>query len=71
MQTDTPDRILRIRTVHERTGLSCSTMHRKMESGTFPGNVKISTRCTGRHASAIAEWLKDPSFHSVDDGFTG
>jgi len=45
MQTDTPDRILRIKTVLERTGLSRSTMYRKMQNGTFPRNVQISTRC--------------------------
>lgn len=43
MQTDTPDRILRIKTVLERTGLSRSTMYRKMQNGTFPRNVQIST----------------------------
>lgn len=34
--TDAPDRILRIKTVLERTGLSRSTMYRKMQDGTFP-----------------------------------
>lgn len=44
MQTDTPDRILRIKTVLERIGLSRSTMYRKMQHGTFPRNVQISMR---------------------------
>ena len=34
----TPDRILRLKTVLERTGLSRSTMYRKMQNGTFPKN---------------------------------
>jgi prophage regulatory protein len=67
MQTDTPDNILRIQTVLKRTGLSRSTMYRKMENGTFPRNVRISTRCVGWRESAIAEWLKNPMFYSVDD----
>ena len=67
MQTDTPDRILRIKTVLERTGLSRSTMYRKMENGTFPRNVQISTRCTGWRESAVSAWLRNPMFYSVDD----
>jgi prophage regulatory protein len=31
-----PERILRMRTVRERTGLSRSTLYRKMRDGTFP-----------------------------------
>ena len=67
MQTDTPDRILRIKTVLERTGLSRSTMYRKMDNGTFPRNVKISTRCAGWRESSISAWLRNPMFYSVDD----
>lgn len=67
MQTDTPDRILRIKTVLERTGLSRSTMYRKMQNGTFPRNVQISTRCAGWRESAINAWLRNPMFYSVDD----
>jgi len=67
MQTDTPDRILRIKTVLERTGLSRSTMYRKMQNGTFPRNVQISTRCAGWRESAISAWLRNPMFYHVDD----
>jgi prophage regulatory protein len=68
MQTETSDRILRIKTVLERTGLSRSTMYRKMQNGTFPKNVQISTRCTGWRESAIAEWLNNPMFYSTSEG---
>lgn len=66
MQTDNPDRILRLKTVLARTGLSRSTMYRKMEAGTFPRNIKISTRCAGWRESAIAEWIRNPKFY-VDE----
>ena len=33
-----PERILRMRTVLERTGLSRSTLYRKMRDGTFPNS---------------------------------
>ena len=67
MQAETPDRILRINTVLDRTGLSRSTMYRKIQSGTFPGNVQISTRCVGWRESAINAWLHNPMFFSVEN----
>jgi prophage regulatory protein len=69
MQTETPnpDRILRIKTVLERTGLSRATMYRKMEKGTFPRNFKISERCAGWRESAVNAWLRNPMFYSADD----
>ena len=67
MTTDTPDRILRIKAVLERTGLTRSTLYRKVQQGTFPKQVAISARCTGWRESAIAEWMRNPMFYSVDD----
>ena len=67
MMTDTSDRILRIRTVLERTGLSRATMYRKMQNGTFPRNIAISTRCAGWRESAVAEWMRNPMFYSAED----
>ncbi|MHA6718667.1 helix-turn-helix transcriptional regulator [Sphingomonas sp. RS6] len=57
MQPQHPDRILRIKTVLALTGLTRSTLYRKMEAGTFPKNTRISTRCMGWRESAVAEWL--------------
>ena len=44
-----PDRIVRLKTVLARTGLSRST-YRKIAEGTFPTQIKISVNCesTGR-----------------------
>jgi prophage regulatory protein len=69
--TDTPDRILRLKTVLERTGLSRSTMYRKMQNGTFPKNVQISTRCTGWRESAVNEWMRNPIFYETADHASG
>lgn len=66
MQIDSPDRILRIKTVLERTGLSRSTLYRKMQSGTFPRNVQISTRCAGWRESAVTEWMRNPIFYEAE-----
>ena len=60
--TEQADRILRIGAVLEQTGLSRSTLYRKMEAGTFPKSLRISTRCAGWRQSAVNEWLRDPIF---------
>ena len=64
---DGDDRILRIKAVLARTGLSRSTLYRKIQSGTFPKQVQISIRCAGWRESAINAWLRNPMFFSVDD----
>ena len=64
--SDTPDRILRLKSVLERTGLSRATLYRKMESGTFPRNFKISTRCAGWYESAVVAWQKNPMFYDAE-----
>ena len=46
-----PDRIVRLKTVLARTGLSRSTIYRKIAEGTFPAQLKISTSGTGWHES--------------------
>ena len=55
-----PDRIIRLRTVLSRTGLSRSTLYRKIAEGTFPAQLKISTNGTGWHESDINSWIEDP-----------
>ena len=65
--TDTPDRILRLKAVLDRTGLSRSTMYRKMDNRTFPRNIHISTRCKGWRESAVAEWMRNPRFYDAAD----
>ena len=64
---DTPDRILRLHAVLDRTGLSRSTLYRKVKAGTFPKNVQISTRCAGWRESAIEAWMRNPMFYSAAD----
>ena len=43
------ERIIRLKTVLARTGLSRSTLYRKIAEGTFPPQVKISVHGTGWH----------------------
>lgn len=55
-----PDRIIRLRTVLARTGLSRSTMYRKIAEGTFPAQVKISVNGAGWRESEVNRWVDDP-----------
>lgn len=65
---DAPDRILRIQAVLERTGLSRSTLCRKIQDGTFPRQVRLSIRCAGWRESAVREWMRNPMFYSIENG---
>ncbi|WP_426000724.1 helix-turn-helix transcriptional regulator [Caulobacter sp. DWR1-3-2b1] len=44
---------MRIGTVLQRTGLSRSTLYRKIQDGTFPRQVQISVHGAGWRESAI------------------
>ena len=60
------DRILRIRSVLDRTGLSRATLYRKIQQGTFPRQIAISTRCAGWRESAVQAWMKNPMFYDIE-----
>lgn len=62
-----PDRILRLNAVLDLTGLSRSTLYRKVAEGSFPRQVQLSSRCVGWRTSAIAEWQRNPMFFRVDE----
>ena len=56
-----PDRIVRLKTVLARTGLSRSTIYRKIGGKSFPAPLKISTHGTGWRESDINRWIGDPA----------
>lgn len=61
-----PDRIIRLKTVLSRTGLSRSTLYRKIAEGSFPPQIKISIHGTGWRESAIELWIADPVGYRPD-----
>jgi prophage regulatory protein len=67
MTSDGNDRILRLKAVLDRTGLSRSTLYRKIQNGSFPKQVQISIRCAGWRESAVNAWMRNPMFFSADD----
>ncbi len=61
-----PDRILRLKAVLERTGLSRSSVYRRIGDGKFPHQVQLGPRSTGWRESAIQHWIADPSAYVAD-----
>ena len=64
------ERIIRLRTVLDRTGLSRSTVYRKIADGTFPAQIRISVHGAGWHESAINEWIADPMAYGREVSLT-
>ena len=56
-----PDRIVRMKTILARTGLSRSTIYRKIAEGTFPPRIKISVNGAGWRESDIDRWIANPA----------
>ncbi len=67
MTLEIGDRILRIGTVLKLTGLSRSTLYRKVQRGEFPKQIKLSERCAGWRQSSVLAWMRNPMFYSVED----
>ncbi|WP_322067285.1 recombinase family protein [Burkholderia ubonensis] len=55
-----PDCIIRLKTVLARTGLSRSTIYRKIAEGTFPAQIRISVNGAGWRVSEISRWIANP-----------
>lgn len=53
-----PEALLKIQTVTAVTGLSESTIRRKVDDGKFPQPVKDGARCTRWVAGAVSNWLR-------------
>ena len=62
-----PEKILWMRAVLERTGLSRSTIYRKMKEGTFPSQVWLSEHWSGWRESEINRWMADPMHYCEDE----
>src|SRR3546814_11313854 len=61
------EKIIRLPTVLARTGLSRSTLYRKIAEGTFPAQVRISVHGAGWHESAVNRWIADPPGYRADN----
>jgi len=51
------DRLLRLPEVLRLTGLSRSTLYRKIKAGEFPRPVKLGKRAVGWRESEVIAWI--------------
>lgn len=54
------DRLLRVKLVIARTGLSVATIYRRGAAGTFPKKEQIGPRSVGWYESDIDDFVADP-----------
>ena len=59
-------RMLRVPEVLARTGLSRTTIWRRIRAGTFPAPIELGENSIGWPASAITEWLEDRPRRTYD-----
>ena len=50
-------RLIRIDEVLKRTGLSRSSLYRKMKTGDFPANVALGERARGWYECEVDHWI--------------
>ena len=55
--TERAPRILRLRDVCARTGLSRSAIYSRVVAGAFPQRVSLGARAVGWHESAVEDWI--------------
>jgi prophage regulatory protein len=58
-------KILRRGQVEESTGLSRSTIYRRMQAGTFPAAIPLGGRLVGWRAGDIEQFLESPAHYRV------
>ncbi|HEV3423202.1 MAG TPA: AlpA family transcriptional regulator [Paraburkholderia sp.] len=70
--------ILRLRQVAQKTGLSRSTIYKRMRDGTFPPAVPLGGRMVGWRVGDVERFLMNPARyraprvpHNVDHGDAG
>ena len=56
---DVPARILRLPQVQARTGLSRSTICRRLAAGSFPKPVQLGARATGWIEEVVDAWIRE------------
>ncbi len=59
-------RMLRVPEVLARTGLSRTTIWRRIRAGTFPAPIELGVNSIGWPASVITEWLENRPRRTYD-----
>lgn len=63
------NRVLRIKEVKERTGLSTSSIYDLIREGRFPRQVKLGARAVGWLEREIDEWIEERRMAAERDRF--
>jgi prophage regulatory protein len=50
-------RIIRIKEVSDRTGLSTGSIYKQIRLGVFPRGIKLTVRATGWDEDAVQLWI--------------
>ena len=58
MELKDTETIIRLPTVIRLTGLSRSSIYRKMDDGDFPSSVNLGARAIGWLLSEVLEWIR-------------
>jgi len=67
MTIEHSQKIIRLPAVIDRTGLSRSTLYRKIAEGTFPRQVRIGIQSTGWYEAEVQQWIADPPAYRARD----
>ena len=61
MMDQTRSRLVRLPEVKDRTGLSRTSIYRKMDAGEFPLAVKLSTHAVAWRETELERWIAAPT----------
>jgi len=50
--------LLNVKTVMATVGLSRSAIHARVQAGTFPAPIRLSSRCSRWKSEAIQQWIE-------------
>lgn len=64
-------KVLRLPDVESITGLSRSTIYKKIKAGTFPKYMKLGSRSTGWLASDVESWVQSCIYGNMSDQSSG
>lgn len=56
-------KIIRLPEVLTITGLSRSTIYRRIQDGSFPQRVRLSKNCIGFHYQEVVDWINQLEKH--------
>lgn len=67
-ESGAPARVLRLPAVLARTGLSRSTIHRRLAEGRFPKPVALGPRAVGWIEAEVDQWIRQIAASRGEDG---